>query len=248
MFIKSLRTHWHSERVRKGFGMLYVYLVCSKDIFGVFEKNTKHTAWKCTSSLENVPKEFWNPKRILEAIRKHSSCPRNIPGVFGKHMYRSQCLIILIPNAPRTRHMLPERFSYMPDIHRMLPELFPNTHVRHIRMVNENYLEHAQNNFKATECRAEQPCSVLLEHPEGFPNLIFSLSEHPQSYSESNLRSCRCALANISSYRMSSRTPSLLIEHTECFPNILRLLSEHSNLYSERNGMTFGPMWSRYNK
>ncbi|KAG0722372.1 hypothetical protein GWK47_000599 [Chionoecetes opilio] len=50
--------------------------------------------------------------------------------------------------------MLPERFPYMPYAPRMLPEYFPNTHGRHIRMVDENYFEHAQQIFGATECRS----------------------------------------------------------------------------------------------
>ncbi|KAG0723617.1 hypothetical protein GWK47_042369 [Chionoecetes opilio] len=50
--------------------------------------------------------------------------------------------------------MLPERFPYMPYAPRMLPEYFPKTHGRHIRMVDENYFEHAQQIFGATECRS----------------------------------------------------------------------------------------------
>ena len=59
-----------------------------------------------------------------------------------------------IPNAPRTRRMLPERVPYMPYAPRMFPEYFPNTHGRHIRMVYDNYFEHAQHIFGATECRS----------------------------------------------------------------------------------------------
>jgi hypothetical protein len=42
-----------------------------------------------------------------------------------------------------------------PDVFRtptMLLECFPNTHGRHIRIVDENYFEHAQQFFDATEC------------------------------------------------------------------------------------------------
>ena len=139
--------------ILKGFGK---GSLCSMSIWGV--RKEYGTYWKCTSSSENVRKEYWNSERILETIGKHSSCSRSIRCV--RKAYRSQCLLIFIPNAPRTRRMLPERFPYMPDAHRMLPEHFPNTHIRHIRKVDENYFEHAQNNFWATECRAEQPvCS-----------------------------------------------------------------------------------------
>ena len=40
--------------------------------------------------------------------------------------------------------MLLERFPYMSNADRMLPERFPNTHIRNIRKVDENYLEHAE--------------------------------------------------------------------------------------------------------
>ena len=53
--------------------------------------------------------------------------------------------------------MFPERFPYMLFAPRMLPEYFPNTygrHIRMIRMVDENYFEHAQHIFGATECRS----------------------------------------------------------------------------------------------
>ncbi|KAG0730248.1 hypothetical protein GWK47_028641 [Chionoecetes opilio] len=67
---------------------------------------------------------------------------------------RTQHLQIFIPIAPRTRRMLPERFPYMPYAPTMLPEYFPNTHGRHIRMVDEYYFEHAQQIFGATKCRS----------------------------------------------------------------------------------------------
>ena len=36
----------------------------------------------------------------------------------------------------------------------MVPEYFPNSHERHIRMIDDNYFEHAQHIFGATECRS----------------------------------------------------------------------------------------------
>ena len=103
--------------------------------------------------------------------------------------YGTQHLQIFIPNAPRTRRMLPERFPYMPCAPRMLPEYFPNTHGRHIRMVDENYFEHAQQclelpNAVPYASVRSRTASMLLEHTECFPNMIRSLPEHPNSSSE----------------------------------------------------------------
>ena len=77
---------------------------------------------------------------ILKTFGKHSSCSRSIWGV--RKAYGTQHLKILILNAPRTKRMVP----------RMLPEYFPNIHGCQIRMVEENYFEHAQQIFGATEC------------------------------------------------------------------------------------------------
>ena len=88
--------------------------------------------------------------RFLKTFGKHSSCSRSIRSV--RKAYGTQHLQMFIPNAPGTRRMLPERFPYMPYTHRMLPEYFPNTHGH--RMVDENYFEHAQHIFGATECRS----------------------------------------------------------------------------------------------
>ena len=89
---------------------------------------------------------------ILKTLGKHSSCSWSIRDV--RKAYGTQHLLIFIPSAPRTRRMLPERFQYMPHAPRMFPEYFPNTRGRHIRMVDENYFEHAQHNCVATECRS----------------------------------------------------------------------------------------------
>ena len=91
-------------------------------------------------------------RTILKTFGKHSSCSWCIRGV--RKAYGTQHLQIFIPYAPRTRRMLPERFPYMPYAPRMLPEYFPNTNGRHIRMVDENYFEHAQQMLGATECRS----------------------------------------------------------------------------------------------
>ena len=87
---------------------------------------------------------------IRKTFWKHSSCFRSIRGVHKA--YGTQHLQIIIPNAPRYRRMLPGRFPYMPYAPRMLPEYFPNTYGRHIRMVDDNYFEHAQHIFGPTEC------------------------------------------------------------------------------------------------
>ena len=49
-----------------------------------------------------------------------------------------------------------ERFPYIPYAPRMIPEYFLYTHGHHIRIVDENYFEHAQQIFGASECRADQ--------------------------------------------------------------------------------------------
>ena len=89
--------------------------------------------------------EKQNPERVLKTFAKHSSCSRSIRGV--RESYGTQHLQIFIPNAARTRRMLPERFPCMPYAPRMLPEYLPNTHGRHIRMVDGNNFEQAQNDF-----------------------------------------------------------------------------------------------------
>ena len=86
-----------------------------------------------------------NQERILKTFRKHSSCSRSIRGV--KKAYGTQHLQIFIPNAPRTRRMLSGRFPYMLYAPIILPKYFPNTHERHIRMVDGNDFEHAQHIF-----------------------------------------------------------------------------------------------------
>ena len=91
-------------------------------------------------------------RRILNTFGKHSSCSRSIRCV--RKAYGTQHLQIFIANAPRTRRMLPGRFPCMQYVPRMLPEYFPNTHGRHIRMVDENDFEQAQHIFGATECRS----------------------------------------------------------------------------------------------
>jgi hypothetical protein len=93
-----------------------------------------------------------DPERILKTFGKHSSCSRSIRGV--RKAYGTQHLQMFIPNAPKTRRMLSERFPYTPYVPRMLPEYFPNTPAGHIRKVDENYFEHAQQIFGATECRS----------------------------------------------------------------------------------------------
>ena len=60
-------------------------------------------------------------------------------GVFGKNTDA---------NAPRTRCVLTEHFPYMPNAHRMLSEHFPNTHIRYIWKIYENYFEHAHIFFE----------------------------------------------------------------------------------------------------
>ena len=69
------------------------------------------------------------------AFGKHSSCSRSIRGV--RKAYGSQHLQMFIKYAPTTR------FEY-----------FSITHGRHIRMVDENNFERAQQVFGATECRS----------------------------------------------------------------------------------------------
>ena len=101
--------------IRKGFGK---GSLCSRAIWGV--RKEYGTYWKCTSSSENIRKAYWNTERILETFGKHSSCSRSIRCV--RKAYIFQYLLIFIPNAPRIKRMLPERFPYMPDAHRMLSE------------------------------------------------------------------------------------------------------------------------------
>jgi hypothetical protein len=89
------------------------------------------------------------PRTPTFIFGKHSSYSKYIRGV--RKAYRTQHLI---PNAPRSRRMLSERFPYTPYVPIMLPEYFPNTHAGHIRKVDGNYFEHAQHIFGATECRS----------------------------------------------------------------------------------------------
>ena len=133
-------------------------------------------------------------RRILKTFGKHSSYSRSVRKAYG-----TQHLQIFIPNAPRTRRMLPEHFLYMPYASRMLPEYFPNTHRRHIRMVDNNYFELAQHIFGSTECRfvcirMEPKASMLPEHTGCFPNMIRSLPEHPNSYSEKKWNGIRASV------------------------------------------------------
>ena len=119
------------------------------------------------NAFRNLSEFFQNTANRPRIDRTLSACfPHDSPNVFGKlpscsrsiqgvrKAYGTQHLQIFIPNAPRTRRMLPERFPYMPYAPRMLPEYFLNTHGRHIRMVDENNFEHAQRIFGATECRS----------------------------------------------------------------------------------------------
>ena len=66
-------------------------------------------------------------------------------------------------------------------------------------MVDENYFEHAQHIFGATECRSvcirmEPKSHMLLEHTECFPNMIRSLPEHPNSSSENKRNGIRASV------------------------------------------------------
>ena len=59
-------------------------------------------------------------ERFPNVFEKHSSCSWSIWGV--RKAYGTQHLQFFIPNPPRARRMLPERFPYMPCAPRMLPE------------------------------------------------------------------------------------------------------------------------------
>ena len=83
--------------------------------------------------------------------------------------------------------MLPGRFPYMPNAHRMLPEHFPNTHFRYVWKVDENYFEHAQLIFELPNAEqnsqnASRTHRMLLEFdPFAFRTLKFIFGKETES-------------------------------------------------------------------
>ena len=61
--------------------------------------------------------------------------------------------------------------------------------------------------------------SMLLEHTECFPNLIRSLSEHPESYSESSEIAQRCTYKH---FKLPNAEPN-----TQFAPRTHRMLPEY---------------------
>ena len=128
---------------------------------------------------------------------KHSSCSRSIRGV--RKAYGTQHLQIFIPNAPRTRCMLPERFPYMP----YAPRILPNTSRIHmdatfgwsmIIILNmHNKLLELPNAVPYASVRS-RTASMLLDHTDCFPNMIRSLPKHPNSYSENKRNGFRASV------------------------------------------------------
>jgi hypothetical protein len=74
----------------------------------------------------------------------------------------------------------------------MIPEYFQNKHGRHIGKADENILNMHTNilNYRIPNRTA----SMLLEHTEWFPNMIRSLSEHPNFHSASKRNDTRASV------------------------------------------------------
>ena len=119
-------------------------------------------------------------------------------GVFGKHTEPStsnfsfpmhQELDECFPNVFRTCRMLLERFPNTSRIHMDATlgwsmTIILNTHNQFLELPNA---------FPYASVRS-RTASMLLEHTECFPNMIRSLPEHPNSYSENNRNDIRASV------------------------------------------------------
>ena len=152
--------------------------------------------WKRSDSIRHVINKSRFPKfpeilhRHSESIRQkgyvHSGCSESIP-ITSKFSFRMhQELDACFPNVFRTCRMLLECF---PNTSRIHTDVTFGWSMGIILNMHNTFLE-LPNAVPYTSV-GSRTASMLLEHTECFPNIIRSLPEHPNSYSESNRNGIR---------------------------------------------------------